>query len=335
MAWRVLLITVAAAAAADDPRLRRWTAAEPLVQTLSPRVDNMKCVLANDLFVPPHPTMCTYGHKEHVSKSYLHYKRPHTYESKYVTHFLQALALMGPDAGFLDVGSNFGTFGVHMAMRGHPTVMIDANRDNLYLAHNSMLRSGIRRKERVHFLNHAVWPNSMQTLAFNYTGDGSHRSMRKVGRQKLINVGGLAFKANDITSTPASPDWRRTRPGGGVDYVPTLSLDDVAKLLPFKTLAMKLDVNGGELSCIRAARRFFDVLDVRLLMYERPFPIELDTILRKWGYVPYASEGVEFIRGRVADGAKALNGANYTHSKVVFWYKTNPSLYSLYSSAMD
>ena len=302
----VFILVFAAPAAADDPRLRHWTAMEPLVQTLSSRVDEMKCVPANDLYRPPHPTMCTYGKREHVSKFYLHYKRPHTYESSYVTHFLQALNLLGPEVGFLDIGSNFGTFGVHMATRGHPTMMIDANRDNLYLAHNGILRSGVKDKARVHFLNHAIWPDSQHTLRFNFSGDGPHRSMRKVGRAKLVNVGGLAFKTGDITSLPPSRDWRHSRPAGGVDLVPTLSLDDVAELLPFKRLLMKLDVNGGELQCVRAARRFFEALDVAMIMYERPFPAELDLILRTKGYVPYSADGY---------------ANNYTMGKVVFWYK--------------
>lgn len=55
-----------------------------------------------------------------------------------------------------------------------------------------------------------------------------------------------------------------------------------------------------------------------MLMYERPFPMELDAILRQRCYVPYASEGVKF-KLRVGPH---MDGANYTHSKTVFWYKT-------------
>ena len=53
-----------------------WTVLDPLPMPLSSeRVSLMQCVVADDLPFPPHPTICTYGPSEWVSRKYFNVVR--------------------------------------------------------------------------------------------------------------------------------------------------------------------------------------------------------------------------------------------------------------------
>jgi hypothetical protein len=297
-----------------------WTVLDPLPTPLSSeRVSLMQCVVADDLPFPPHPTICTYGPSEWVSRKYFNVPAQ-TYEAKYVSHFLQAMAMDGPRLGFLDCGSNFGTFGVHMASRGYPTVLVDVNRDNLYLAHSSAKRNGWTRTAdatpRMTLLNVAVGGSTGKMFVFNASGAGVRNTMHGIRKTKY-NVGGLSFADSDLVPSARGADSKGAAGETmGVNVVPVLGLNDIGKLLPFRRFAMKMDIQGWEETALLAAGAFFERYDVRLLMIELPHTYRIDQFLRARGYLPWLSE-----THKLVDNKKVRVALNYTKTKVAWWYK--------------
>lgn len=292
-----------------------WHAGDTPPPSLSDeRMATAQCVRAADLHFPPHPMMCNYGPKEWVSRSY-YWKPPRTYEAQYVAHFMQAMAMASSrrgDIGFLDCGSNFGTFGVHVAARGHPSMLVDANRDNLLLAHMSAKRNHVK---HMTFLNAAVGGKSGEWLIFNYT----QRSTSMIAKKRL-NVGGFSFGGKNLVSghsagrAPSSANAPKTAPGAIA--VPMLSLSGIGEQIPFafptRKLAMKMDIQGWETLALEAGDAFFERFDVRLLMLEYPHTQEIDTVMRRRGFLPYTFP---------INMPQFLPAANYTQLKVAWWYK--------------
>ena len=296
-----------------------WTVLDSLPTPLSwERVSLMQCVVADDLSFPPHPTICTYGPTEWISRKYFNVPAQ-TYEASYVNHFLQAMAMDGPRLGFLDCGSNFGTFGVHMASRGHPTFLVDVNRDNLYLAHSSAKRNGWTRTAdgtpRMTLLNAAIGGSTGKKFVFNASGAGLRSTMHGI-RSTKYNVGGFSFRDSDLVLNARGANSKgATGETMAVNVVPMLGLNDIGKLLPFQRFAMKMDIQGWEETALLAAGTFFERYDVRLLMIELPHTYRIDQFLRARGYLPWLSQRHKMVNKRVR---VALN---YTQTKVAWWYK--------------
>ena len=324
--------------------LRVWTASDRLPTPLSSQVKTMSCVRVEDMSLTPHPYMCNYGPGEWVSRSY-NFKPAVTYEAASVAFFLHTMAIAGPGTGFLDVGSNFGTYSVHIANRGHPVVLVDVNRNNLYLAHNSANWNGIK---HMTFVNHAIWKDSSTPIDLNLAGYLATKTVSYKGKGEgtgeFTNVGRLSVmtQLRNKTSARGRRLWgvspaTHGKATEGVDRVPSITLTDlgqrVVNQLPvdqrFKRVVMKLDVQGAERAAFQGADDFFKEFDVLMVMTEKPHYPSVGRFLRAHGFVAYCFKSREC---KIPEPLSVTRTTGHTHNrshahkseyqaKLVYWTK--------------
>ena len=121
--------------------------------------------------------------------------------------------------GFLDLGSNIGSFAVHLAHAGFPTVAVDMNRNNLALIHRSGLANAV---ENTTFVNAALSNESERTFSVTVSIDS-----RNVGGAESSDVAVPSPTLGKFTASPVTAT--------------TLTRDKLARALPFKRVAIKFE----------------------------------------------------------------------------------------------
>lgn len=274
--------------------MKSWRDAQ--IPPLSNRVNTLNCTTVTDLLFGPYPTICTYGPDEHVSRSYS--KKGKTYEGVNVNRFLSLLydEASDNDVAFIDVGSNFGTYGVNVAARGFPVVFVDANLDNLHLISRSVKMNKLR---GIRLINNAVSNTSDEISTF------------KICEKNVGSTGILGSRelANDCKGRESK-----------IYQVRSITLDDlvnvVKDLVPVSGKAvMKLDIQGFDERSLLRAHFLFEELDIRIIMTEDVTSLMRDMLFAR-GYK--ILHPVHFQQFRKIDKLHAVG--KESHSKI-FWGK--------------
>ncbi|XP_071118086.1 uncharacterized protein [Haliotis cracherodii] len=176
-----------------------------------------------------------------------------------------AMALSSvPRMHVVDIGCNVGMYTMYAALMGRKVVAVDPISSNLFLLHSSLTYAGLR--------------NNVQLL-LNAVSD--HVEPVKVLVNK-DNVGGSRIE-------PVSESTRNDND----TIVDSIVLDDLVRVVDFKKVFIKMDIEGHEVNAFRRASQFFQTFDVRYIMMEwmfqrhSPHGREIANFLTRNGFLPY------------------------------------------------
>ncbi|XP_046543485.1 uncharacterized protein LOC124253717 [Haliotis rubra] len=169
-----------------------------------------------------------------------------------------------PNMHVIDIGCNVGMYTVYAALMGRKVVAVDPISSNLYLLYSSLTYAGVH--DNVHLLLNAV---------------SDHVEPVKVLINRY-NVGGSRIE-------PVSESTHNTND----TIVDSIVLDDLVRVVDFKKVFIKMDIEGHEVNVFRRASKFFQTFDVRYIMMEwmfqrhSPHGREICNFLIRNGFLPF------------------------------------------------
>lgn len=153
------------------------------------------------------------------------------------TWWFRNLGLVQKDRLLVDVGFNIGAVGLIAAAQGMRVIGFEPVKANWLLASQSLWLNGFQKRAKV-FHAAVHWKKETMRIQHNF-------SLEADGK---LNAG---------QGTLGEPVGGRVEAGGGagnVEYVDTLSLDDVVRE---DVWLMKLDVEGCECHCLKSGQKLF------------------------------------------------------------------------------
>ena len=146
-----------------------------------------------------------------------------------------------PDAEFLDIGCNIGTYTLAMAHQGIRVTAVDPLLTNLQLLSKSVKLGQLQ--ENVTLIWNAV-SNEHALVALD---------------SPYGNIGGTDIRG--VNSVKQTSIEKR-------GYARTITLDDLVPLFNGKRLVIKMDIEGSEYNALIGGNLFFDSVDIILLQLE-------------------------------------------------------------------
>lgn len=143
-----------------------------------------------------------------------------------------------PHLTFVDVGCNLGTFTLFNAKLGIRVIAIDALKPALERLELSLIKGGLR--ENVTILLNAI-SDKREHVAVHVVKD---------------NPGGSYIEHNQTS---------------GDNSIHAIILDDIVSLVSSKSVFLKMDIEGNEYIALKAASRFFQLLNVEHVLMEWAF----------------------------------------------------------------
>ena len=145
-----------------------------------------------------------------------------------------------PNAEFLDLGCNIGTYSLAAAAFGHHIIAVDAVIDNLELLSKSLTLGKLQ--DKAILIWNAISDEYSKVALTKYKG----------------NVGGTAIR--DLTT--------EDKKNKETFITQTIKLDDLVPLMKGKTVVIKMDIETKEYSALLGGTNFFDSVDIPMIQME-------------------------------------------------------------------
>ena len=145
-----------------------------------------------------------------------------------------------PNAEFLDLGCNIGTYSLAAAAFGHHIIAVDAVIDNLELLYKSLTLGKLQ--DKAILIWNAISDEYSKVALTKYKG----------------NVGGTAIR--DLTT--------EDKKNKETFITQTIKLDDLVPLMKGKTVVIKMDIETKEYSALLGGSNFFDSVDIPMIQME-------------------------------------------------------------------
>ena len=206
----------------------------------TPISDNFTCVKTKRLLDVVRTTLCIHDSTDHISAAVV---RDKIWEEVNLGILFRVL-FRYPDLAFVDVGANIGTFTMFAAELGRPVMAIECFQPNYQRIAKALQLENVT--EKVSLIGNAIFSRSNQTLRLNSVPS---------------NIGGQGVEFQNSVNQSL----------GGPYTVTTIRFDDVLPILQqrkFRSVIMKVDIEGSEHYLCSGGSEVFDYLDVVVILME-------------------------------------------------------------------
>ena len=197
-----------------------------------------------------------------------------------VEKILENLGEPRSDMGFIDLGSNLGTYALAAAAAGHQVVAVEPMDANLRRLKQSIKLGNV--KDKVTVVQAGI-SNQTDKLYFLI-----HRKNK--GASYLVP------KSRCHTNAARVCNKNRT--------MPIILMNDLLDVIPFKNAVLKIDIEGHECRALPKAGKFFDTINIKFIRmefawYTRKWKTdaqvkevnEMISFMKNKGYTPWTDKG--------------------------------------------
>ena len=197
-----------------------------------------------------------------------------------VERVLEYLGEPRSDMGFIDLGSNLGTYALAAAAAGHQVVAVEPMDANLRRLKQSIKLGHVKDKITVVQAGISNETDKLYFLIHNWNKGASY----------------LVPKSRCLTNSARTCNKNRT--------MPIILMNDLLDVIPFKNAVLKIDIEGHECRSLPKAGKFFDTINVKFIRmefawYTRNWKTdaqiseveEMISFMKDKGYTPWTDKG--------------------------------------------